>query len=72
MKTKLIDSNKSKKISSYQNFSLSSCFSKDVKEWLVCDDGQVLMNMDCSTGYHAPYPSKVKSLSRLCEHITKP
>lgn len=74
MKTKPIDTEiNQKKVSSYQNFSCPVCFSKDVKEWLVCDDGQVLMKcMDCGTGYHAPYPSKAENLYQdYGKHITK-
>lgn len=74
MKIKSIDSEiNQKKESSYQNFSCPVCFSKDFKEWLICDDGQVLMKcMNCGTGYLAPYPSKVEDLYQdYGEHITK-
>ena len=48
------------------------CGSTNIKNWLICDDGQVLdCCKDCGTGYLTPYPTKISNLYQdYGEHIT--
>ncbi len=49
------------------------CDSKNYKQWLVYDDGQILKRcIDCEIGYLAPYPTQIENLYQdYGDHITK-